>query len=149
MIPYKEQFDKLTRAYIENKVNPYESCACFVGNLLDGNSTWSMGKFMRLNAWETPMTNKQILEQSKDTYTLDDILDLEDLFMSYVRDITYKTNTKSSPAHELWENPTPEMEDTLFIAFEKTLEALKMMHISKGEKIDEAPVFKKRQLTMA
>lgn len=38
---YKEQFDKLTRAYIKGEVNPMMSCNCFVGNLLNNTDDWS------------------------------------------------------------------------------------------------------------
>lgn len=39
-------------------------------------------------------------------------------------------------------------ENTLFHAFEVTLEALKQLRISKGEIIDETPVFVKRSLQL-
>lgn len=44
MITYKEQFDKLTRAYINDEVQPFENCACFVGNLLNKNAMWCLAK---------------------------------------------------------------------------------------------------------
>src|SRR5258706_548549 len=36
---YKEQFDKVTEAYINGTLEPYRSCACFIGNML-GGSDW-------------------------------------------------------------------------------------------------------------
>jgi uncharacterized protein YbcC (UPF0753/DUF2309 family) len=63
-------------------------------------------------------------------YTNKEIIEMEDMFMDQI------------PSH----NTMPNYENELFIAFEKTLERLKQIHISKGEVIDDAPVFKKRIL---
>lgn len=41
MKTFQEQFDKLVKAYMNDKVKPMAPCACFVGNLLNGNMAWS------------------------------------------------------------------------------------------------------------
>ena len=37
MRTYKQAFDLLTRAYINNEIEPYECEACFCGNLLNND----------------------------------------------------------------------------------------------------------------
>jgi len=126
MITYKEQFDKLTRAYISGEVIPKECKACFVGNLLNKTREWAVKRFLDktkpLYTWSA--YNAFDLDPEYNFYTMMEICLMENNFMrKYIGD-----------------------EDALFIAFESTLELLKQIHISKGEVIDEVPVFKKRQL---
>lgn len=148
---YKEQFDKLTRAYIAGKVNPFQCCGCFIGNLLNGHGSWNKVKpNLMVQDWTdglrqvTPVEYVNALEcikvNSGGLYTADDIIKLERKFMDMIGN--YR-------GLEKWVNPTPEMEDVLFKAFEKALSMLKQIHQSKGEIIDETPVFQKRQLQPA
>lgn len=133
MLSYKQQFDKLTEAYIQDRVQPYSGCACFIGNLLDGRSEWlncrggydfskgdydSILVFVDLGEWNG--------------YTSMEIIEMEKLFLG----IIYKE----------WSIKGIGWEDALFEAFEKTLELLKEIHTSHGEVIEETPAFNKRQL---
>lgn len=154
---YKEQFDKLTIAYIAGKVQRLNSCACFIGNLLNGNGSWRplgtsichdlviMGisdRTARMRAEEELLGGfginsvlRTLSKECKNFYSPVDILELEGIFLTWSRsDADY-----NNYANE---------EDALFIGFVKTLERLKEIHISKGEIIDEDQplVFKKREL---
>jgi hypothetical protein len=141
MISFKEQFDKLTEAYIRNEVNPYEPCGCFVGNLLNRHQDWVT---VRLS-WASPIADRSlpfyedgykcIKKESDGTYTPQEITDLEFLFM-----MTYEINGGTSS-----QTKSEKEEDALFIAFETTLDALKKLHEANGEKVDEF-TFKKRTL---
>lgn len=141
MITYKEQFDKLTRAYINGEVNPYDCKACFVGNLLNNKKEWGYleerGSFTSM---EQLKAMKCLLEEGEGTYSAKEIVKIELNFMRYIWEANSYINN--------WGNGkmTPIMEDCLFKAFESTLEMLKAIHISKGEQIDESPVFVKRTI---
>lgn len=154
---FKEQFDKLTEAYIRNEVNPWSPCQCWVGNLLNNQSGWIDGRWMlgkvkspeNIPAWIGIDDKAEIMrlvhnarscvkEQSNGLYTLEEIVELEAIFMTGMEAF--------GASITIPKNPTPEYEEALFKAFEKTLDRLKEIHIAKGENIDESPVFTKRQL---
>lgn len=135
---YQQQFDKLTAAYVNNKVIPMDSCACFVGNLLNGNGEWhhvrhGYGELTpRKDALQ--MGTEIIVKESNGFYTPLEIVLLEEEFMKGSGDLTYM------------DCPEDIDEDLLFKAFCNTLEALKKIHIEKGEVIDTPQVFQKRKL---
>lgn len=144
MITFKQQFDKLTEAYIKNEVDPYEPCGCFVGNLLNKRTEWMDGRgsvwtyenyFDELEIKQKGTRDYKtalnvIQAQAEGFYTVKEIFQLEGTFMS-----TYVKLCKCDDIDE----------DALFVAFEKTLELLKQIHESKGEQVDEY-VFQKREL---
>lgn len=136
MITFKEQFDKLTIAYINNEVRPYHACSCFVGNLLNGNHRWSWARGLSFGTI-TQITKRyedaqvEIIKECEGLYTVKELIYLESIFMDNIKYV--KVNS-------------PEYEGDLFKAFERTLDELKKIHISKGEKIDEEFTFKKREL---
>ena len=147
---YKEQFDKLTRAYIEDRVNPFADCACFVGNLLNNNGRWGCERYWGtegdiLNALEktrfsdTEIIRVVLLDESASLYTPDEIILLERMFLR-----TFKDNggSRDRDDDDKWDG-----EEALFVAFQATLDLLKQIHISKGEVIDETPKFSKRVLS--
>jgi len=138
---YKEQFDKLTAAYINNEVNPYDACACFVGNLLNNKGAWA---FREWTGQRAPYKSavECVFKESNGFYTPKEMYMLEYIFISNISD-----NTPNSWFRERLNDAN--YENALFIAFEKTLEALKALHISKGEVIEEAPIFNKRVLQTA
>ena len=149
---YKEQFDKLTEAYIHNKVEPYTACACFVGNLLNRTSNWISGRGMAagetMEDWNikhpraplsqelvekaTYVSQQSITENSGGLYTLREIIDLEKVFLDALEGNCSEDDNS--------------YEEYLFKAFELTLAKLKEIHESKGEIVDAPPVFIKRQL---
>lgn len=150
-LDYASQFNKLTEAYIRNEVNPMTNCNCFVGNLLNNRPKWAAHRFfpriLRVNPeslYRTKFTSLKSInyileEQTNSFYTPSDILLLERMFLK-----TFLLSGGNEVAD--WYNPLETDEDALFVAFEKTLDLLKEIHISKGEIIEEVPTFVKRQL---
>jgi len=141
---YKEQFDKLTTAYIEMRVNPYDACGCFVGNLLNSTKEWYFCKRTiiiqnfserNVNDEEIQQAIASIEEESKGLYTPEEITHLEKIFMYSIRGFGGAT---------FWRNPTPAAEEVLFKGLEKTLNVLKSIHISKGEDVEGEFAFTKR-----
>jgi len=136
MITFREQYDKLVGAYLKNQVIPTESCACFVGNLLNGTRKWRCAReynFMGNPSILYSLDNEragiiEISKEGKGMYTLEDISVLEDTFM-----LTW-CDKKMCNSNE----------DALYTAFEKALIKLKEIHESKGE-IVENYIFQKRQ----
>ena len=154
---YKEQFDKLTRAYISNKVNPWDECACFVGNLLNNEGIWSTMRFGNadeiisgasepirvfpngfLTCTDVMKAENCIDKESAGLYTPEEICQLENMFIGVI--------VKSGGNYMAWQHNEIETADeqSLFTAFSKTLDLLKQIHLSKGEIIDEVPEFKRR-----
>jgi hypothetical protein len=140
---YKEQFDKITRAYVDNEMDPLMECACFIGNLLNTDE-WAICRTFKAIEFpyrkgttfvESDITcpipanehwiKEKVLHLSQGLYSADDIIRLENNFLT------------------VWLNGN-ETEDALFHAMESTLEMLKQIHIRKGEHVEEIP-FTKRQ----
>lgn len=137
---YKEQFDKITRAYIENKLDPYNGCACFIGNLLNNTSSW--GNYRCYFPGGKSLTYR---DEVICGYNMVDITDMENNFL---RTIEHKTCTRPLYAGGTLEvTHHDNYENALFEAMESTLDILKQIHIRDGEIIDETPEFKKRQLS--
>lgn len=155
MVTYKEQFDKLTRAYINGEVDPWDCKACFVGNLLNNNSRWGnefrdalCGSRDGIGHVSKNSSYIEVLEvlrlENNNYYTPEEIANLEATFL-----FTINNNSGDLGFVEWWHHAYKINEDALFIAFEKTLEYLKEIHISKGEIIeDNIPSFKKRELAL-
>lgn len=154
MIPFKTQFDKLTMAYIEEKVDPYKECACFVGNLLNGNNRWNGIRKYMTNGRSTildptfydyggsvNLAVESIKEQSDGMYSPEEILHLENVFLYTLEQGTVGTYESPCRGTVLTH---PNYEEALFKAFSITLDELKKIHESKGEVVDEF-IFTKRQ----
>jgi len=134
MKTFKEQFDKLTRAYINEEVQPFNACACFVGNLLNNQSGWTFIRnydslpILDRSDRDSYLTGVQtIVIQSDNTYTPQEIAYLEYNFMKIVCNEKGMKNT--GPGDII-------SEDLLFEAFESTLDMLKKIHESKGEVVE-------------
>lgn len=123
MITYKEQFDKITRAYIKDELNATDCQACFVGNMLNNTFKWAMLR----DIFDHKPFYQNAFDPVYKFYTMEEICDLEKNFM----------DQKINSCHG--------DEDNLFVALESTLEMLKKIHESKGEIVDAIP-FQKRVL---
>jgi hypothetical protein len=158
MKTYKEQFDKLTEAYINDKVKPWECEACFVGNML-GGSLWSMATEYFREKDILKMTSIPFIHTCKEIsipfiensgYTVEEVVEIEDNFLGVINNNLYLKEKRDleafrpATASYNYKGELPEYEDALFKAFESTLELLKEIHIKKGEIIEEVPVFTKR-----
>jgi hypothetical protein len=153
MITFKQQFDKLTEAYIHERVERLDGCACFVGNLLNGNGAWASGRsgifWQNDKEWVSHFSgvvedlftsdgkyiiSEVVRREADGLYTPEEVLLLEGVFLSEYRKLV---DTKNY-----------EHENALFAAFEKTLDLLKQIHESKGEVVEPFQ-FQKRHLTTA
>lgn len=134
---FKEQFDKITTAYIKDELEPYQDCACFVGNLLNNTTTWAFcrrqvmtsGKTYEQCKWNESLLADTIQKEAGGFYTPEEILRLEGNFMQFLYNATLGTST----------------EDIIFSAMDSTLDMLRKIHESKGEVIEDYK-FEKRQL---
>lgn len=146
---FRQQYDKIVNAYLQNKLNPLSSCACFIGNLLNGATLWSSGR-----SWSSGGDGKFpnfgepyiipdmgisnppsecVFRESNGLYSLEEVVTLEKIFLlslgKHYEDVTQSMSD----------------ENRLFQAMEVTLEALKKLHELKGEIVEEY-TFKKREL---
>lgn len=153
---YAEQWQKLTTAYVNGQVDPFDCKACFVGNMLNRDKTWGgctnyslfsirkygvVGKgLFDINGTEFKDAIESIKKQSNGFYSPQEIADIEALFLYTIHE--HDGNISA------WRDEcvTEQDEVALFKAFEVTLEHLKQLHISKGEVIDDTPIFQKRTL---
>lgn len=148
MIPFKEQFDKLTRAYINDEINPYAHCACFIGNLLNGQPKWALSRnygtkgtsILNTGSHLFPSGSLTINMESEGTYDAIDILILENKFLKILEEETVGSN--NTYTYVVLNHPN--YEEALFKAFSGTLDLLKRLHEGKGEKVEEF-IFTKRK----
>lgn len=133
---FKQQFDKITAAYIENKLDPWEACACFIGNMLNGKDDWINGRYEHGTICYAPEALQSamrcIKEEAGGLYSLREVVDMEHNFLLIVE----KANKMDNKQYE----------NALFEAMSSTLDMLKKIHESKGEVIDQYD-FTKRELT--
>jgi hypothetical protein len=156
MITYKQQFDKLTEAYFNNEVHPYDDCVCFVGNLLNNNGDWSYFRDFNLIR-NTGIDLKSLIQPANPGVSLQDILNNEAEGFYYFEEIlglerefltTYESITGvQEPALVISHIKIDE--EALFQAFSKTLDMLYMIHVAKGENVPERIPFAKRGLVSA
>lgn len=126
-ITYAEQYSKIVGAYLRNELDPYNQCACFIGNLL-GDDKWSSARRCPAANWRVPNVvvlvdesrsaeygKNFISKASMGLYNAYDIAVLEQNFLQIY-------NTEFS-------------ENSLFLAMESTLLMLKEIHEKLGEVI--------------
>jgi hypothetical protein len=160
MITFKQQFDKLTEAYINGQVDPYTSCGCFVGNLLNGNTKWDEARSFEKLISNNPLDecflpialcegekgidliDKVIQKEAEGFYSRIEILQLERSFM-----LTYQQHGGVSPSEAISRRIRYEInEESLFKAFEVTLDLLKQIHESKGEVVEPFEFVKRQSI---
>lgn len=128
---YQQQFNKITEAYIKGEILPFKACFCFIGNLLNKTDQWvdARNSFCDVPNFfiNNSLMEKEIIRHAGGLYKPMEIAQMETLFCR-----TYQKHGKT--------------EDALFIAMCAALEVLKQIHIERGEVIDDAPVFTKREL---
>jgi hypothetical protein len=153
MKTFKEQYDKLSEAYIHNRVDPYHNCACFIGNLLEGDGWADIRHYATCGesglvcpSSDSYIDGEAFIKQHSDnTYSCEEILQMENLFLK-----TLETNTVGNKERICSDLVIghPNYEDALFKAFCVTLDLLKKIHESKREIVDQF-TFTKRELTAA
>ena len=154
---YKTAFDRITTAYLNDVLNPWINCACFVGNLLNNDESWAHGRGFFMNI---PMLNNEnccwqmrecINKNAEGFYSPLDIVKLETKFLNEIEKylntgtsvVRIYANIEGSVKRK---DHLPEYEDALYQAMVVTLEELKQIHISKGEDVDNSLSLKKRKL---
>lgn len=137
---YREQFNKIVRAYLRNELSPMNSCACFIGNLLNGRSEWGL---LRHFSSEHNIQDalKCLKEEANNFYSPEDIQQLECTFMSWGIGDIFKNSITDEFKNE------PDYEDRLYRAMERALLHLRRLHESKGEIIEDYE-FTRRDLSL-
>src|SRR5688572_21751003 len=97
MIPFRKQYDKIVGAYLRNELQPYNSYACFVGNLLNNNNCWSFARTFKLtgnhvegmiigDAESRQTAFDTVKFEAGDLYSYEEILALESIFLRNIDD---------------------------------------------------------------
>ncbi len=137
---YKEAFDLITEAYLENKLNPYEGCQCFIGNLYGGlTDNWIWAR--RPELWNIACVTLGVdTIRRLGPYTVEQVFAMEDNFLTII--------TRRTGGGNIFQGSLrykhPDYENALFEAMESTLEMLKRIHLGMGEVIEEIPFFKRQ-----
>lgn len=148
-LTYREAYDRIVDAYFKDELDPFDDCACFIGNLLFGDDSW-VGCRTTRNLYP-PQTSEILLAirfVNNFGYTPDQITDLELNFLSCIAKYDFnkaKVEAREKPRHEVYKMYRRFDEDTLFLAMSSTLDMLKAIHEDNGEIVD-APVLTKRIL---
>lgn len=134
------QYNKIVRAYFKNELKPLASRCCFVGNLLNNNDKWGVGRTFDYTLEFVPSVPVKNIppqaltcleQESNGFYSMEDICKLETIFLNTLDD---RTRGK--------------YENRLFEAMEAALSTLKELHEAKGEIVEEYN-FTKRELVPA
>ncbi len=150
---FQEQYDKIIKAYLKNTLHPFSSCACFIGNLLNGQDGWARTRgfasskpkefIATISKFATPIeimaAEACVRQESNYFYTLQEIYALESHFLT-----TLCQNAVPTPGLTIY-FLNRYTEDDLFNAMESTLIKLRELHESKGEVVQNY-TFTKRKL---
>jgi hypothetical protein len=142
---FQQQFDKITKAYFKNELQPFKACACFIGNMLNGNQDWRHGRIFFDNGKSLPynviIVADTLEKESNLLYSMVDIVKLENNFLKKLK---YSANE-----HQILDNGNviapSYTEENLYKAMESTLVMLREMHEQKGEIVQDYS-FVKREL---
>lgn len=149
---FREQYNKIVGAYLRNRLKPWSSCACFIGNILDNSGEWSCCRKLieenQLISTEAiyPVLFRRGLRyiRQRSSYTVEEIIALERCFL-FSQDILVSPVIHSGLTEKEKEEQLFKAEEQLFKAMEATLLLLKQIHESKGEVIEDYS-FTKREL---
>ena len=139
---YSVARDRILQAYYKDELNPYNHCACFIGNVLDGGDwAWCRNGYGNVDPFELASI-QWILDKGDGVYTPQDIMDMEKNFLTIINQNCQKrTDSIGFPTNK----KHPNYENALFLAMDSTLDMLKACHELAGEIIDP-PVFVKRKM---
>jgi hypothetical protein len=144
-LTYREAYDRIVDAYFKDQLNPFQSCACFIGNLL-GSQIWSACRGNPKLKQESDKVEGLLLINSFG-YSIYQIELMEDNFLNEIF-FAIKGYRYASPRNEGYASGQlmgEKYENALFAAMSSTLDILKKIHEENGEVVD-APVFIKREL---
>lgn len=120
---FKEQFDKITEAYIKGEIKPYDASFCFCGTLCNNTRMWQISRNLAHNDWGG--------------YVGNDFIRMENALLITIENEFPQAHWLDIP------------EDVLFEGMCAALEVLKEIHREKGENIEQQFEFKKRELVPA
>ncbi len=137
---YNEAYDKIITAYFRDEIKPYNGQFCFCGTLA-GFDKRDNGTY---NGWFI------------DKYSGHDLQKMEDgLLLTIYNVVGGNSGSKYNPFGEAISDldrlktlAHPKYEDALFAGMCAALEVLKEIHRSRGEDVDNVPVFTKRSLKL-
>lgn len=133
---YEQQWQKLTEAYLRGEMQPCNSCCCFIGNLLNGNSDWASGRTFDYTKPDTPaipipslvhFTSKAIIKESNGYYSVEEILNMETIFLNVACN-------------------SDDYNEGIFEGMTAALEVLRKIHEAKGDPTAKYITLAKRQL---
>ena len=163
---FQDQYNKIVKAYMKNELNPFKSCACFIGNLLNEKYDWGRVRTITSESqYMTEIGGRVVFIDVPMAIPINDISrEIDDMLGSNVgfnkglncikensgglytvEDIVKleKNFLSFLPLNSMFESIYSE--EDLFLAMESTLLMLKEIHQSKGEVIKDY-TFKKRHL---
>lgn len=118
---YKEAEDKIIQAYFRDEIRPMECRFCFCGTL-HGNADWN-------------------ISSGNGPYSVKEYEKMELALFAGIQDVDgYRWHIGCFQGYPYMS------EEGLFNGMAKAIEALRQIHIDRGENIDPVP-FKKRELT--
>lgn len=147
---FQQQYDKIIQAYFRDEIKPMDEKFCFCGTLADGRRSWNNnhaeGEFAyshnytyrEYKAMELPLLNTVFMETIGRTW-----MDEDGEFT--ISPITGRRGVAEREESTI--NDHPNYEDALFNGMCAALEVLKEIHRSRGENVDDVPVFEKRKLS--
>lgn len=152
MTTFKEQFDKITVAYIKGEIKPYRNSFCFCGTLdPTASKSWSTLKAMVLCRMSRPHWSHGTSDEDLliHVYTGREYIQMESALLFPFAPLVLNARLISGYNCTLQEilEKMPEYEDTLFEGMCAAIEVMREIHIKRGEIIDEAPAFKRRDLS--
>lgn len=127
---FKEQFNKITEAYIKGEIKPFDSKFCFCGTLCDNTNKWF---------WMERREHKK-----SNGYLGVDFVRMEKALIETI--LRETGEDRESGGSTIMENIN--YENALFNGMCAALEVLKDIHKSRGENVEEEFEFKKRQLAI-
>lgn len=148
---YNEQWQKITSAYLNDRLQPYSNCACFIGNLLGGRSDWAISRKHIVNRLGLEMNDSVFTFEFGEATLMDSIKFIEGFGYTPEQIIRMEhnfLNLLTNGRGFLVGSHSGEYEDYLYRTMVSTLEMLKKVHEDNGEVID-APVLEKRILQPA
>lgn len=136
-LTYHEAYNKIIEAYFKDEIKPYSGKFCFCGTLAGFNEYGGCEGNYR--GWPTKVYNDQELQMMENALLIT-------IFNGVGGNLSKFNPFEGDNSDDRIKTIThPNYEDALFNGMCKALEVLKEIHRSRGENVDDVPVFTKRQ----
>lgn len=129
---FRQSYDKIVSAYMSCTLEPYNSCACFIGNMLNNNPDWEECRVLKGAVLGNGVVKPSYYFSMSDLmgYTPEEIVRLENNFLN-----TLQGNVRRT----IFSRINNISEQALFEAMQSTLLLLKEIHEAAGEVITDDP----------